>query len=477
MPERPHILLISTDTQRWDTLRCMGSSFARSPHTDRLAEEGVLFEQGHTASPACAPARCSLIAGVHPQVHGVLENGIRPNFNLRNFPDLLAEAGYTGILSGKTHFGETPGGFHINYSTDSSKTTRGCDIWLEALQKAGFSEKPVDYPHSVPEDLYYDGFVTGNTIRGIEEALETRPSAPFFDFCSMVSPHYPLNPPGNWGDLYRAAEFPPLPEECGVGDEPEQTQQLLRLSERTLPPPEEIEKERRLYYGLAAYCDAQVGRLLQFLEERGLAEDTLVLFTSDHGTDLYDHGFDDKHVYYDSTWRVPFILRWPGAIPAGETRQFAHWNDIAPSLLAAAGLEFPHFQGFDLITPLREGRENPRSCAVATLHKSCALATKYWKFEYYFEDGSCRLFHRLKDPGEYNNLAEEEAFRDVRSSLLEALLRWYGDVLPTEYLSREARGGARVSREVTRMMGTLKGTDAEVRLNQAAEAIDRQFSG
>lgn len=475
MPKQPHILLITTDTQRWDTLRCMGSSFARSPHTDRLAEEGVLFEQGHTSSPACAPARCSLITGVHPQTHRVLENGIRPDFKLSNFPDLLAEAGYTGILSGKTHFGKTPVGFQIDYQAEASKTITNEGIWSEALKAAGFPEKPIDYPHDVPEDLYYDGFVTTNTIRGIEEALEARPQDPFFAFCSLVSPHYPLNPPGAWGDLYSAEELPFPSGDWNLDQEPEQTRQLLRLEERPRPSPEEILKERRLYYGLAAYCDAQIGRLLQFLDDRGLTENTLVLFTSDHGTDLYDHGFDDKHVYYDSTWRIPFILRWPGAIPAGETREFAHWNDIAPSLLGAAGLEFPHFQGFDLVTPLREGGENPRSCAVATLQKSCALATQYWKFEYYFEDGTCRLFHRLKDPGEYNNLSEEEACRDVRSSLLEALLRWYGDVLPTEYLSREAGGGARVSREVTRMMSALKGTDAEIRLNRAAKDIDRKF--
>ncbi len=118
---KPNLLLITTDTQRWDTLNCMGSPFAHSPHADRLAAEGVMFTQGHTSSPVCGPARSSLITALHAPIHGVWENGMTRLTHFPTLPDLLKERGYTNIMVGKQHFGQTPDTFDIEIGNGEYK--------------------------------------------------------------------------------------------------------------------------------------------------------------------------------------------------------------------------------------------------------------------------------------------------------------------------------------------------------------------
>lgn len=467
----PNVLLITTDTQRCDTLKCMGYDFAISPHTDRLASEGIVFTQGHTSSPVCGPTRCSLLTGLHTPVHGAIENGVSRRADLITFTDRLKEAGYTNIMSGKTHFGPLPDSFDIDFSTSGGKRGDSGDIYSRHLIEHGYTHSD-GHPNPIPEDLFFDAFVTTKTIEGIEQA-RSQSDAPFFAFCSMVSPHGPLDPPGKWADLYTDDMLPPLPDNPDTDHEPEHAQRLLALRDRKKSTPEEIRIEQKLYYGLASYCDHQIGRILAYLDDTGLRENTLVIFTSDHGIDLYDHGFDNKHHWYDTTWRVPFILSQPGMLPQNDTRDFATWNDIPATILGAAGLTEPTFQGFDLYHPLVRGKQSPRRCAVATLFKSCAIATQRWKLEYYFIEGRARLFDRIADPGEYTDLANSETHQPVLNALKEALLSWRSDLTDIAYLYEHTRGGGPVAKRVGQWVPELRGTDAEERLNRRAEAIDQ----
>jgi arylsulfatase A-like enzyme len=237
---------------------------------------------------------------------------------------------------------------------------------------------------------------------------------------------------------------------------------------------EKAKEHRKLYYGLAAYCDAQVGRILDYLDSKGLRENTLIIFTSDHGQQLYDHGFNDKHNYYDESWRVPFIMSMPGTLPSGERRDFAIWNDIPTTILGAAGTRCDSMQGFDLFTPLTEGQPSPRRCAVATLYKSAGLATNRWKLEYYFEERSGRMYDRINDPHETKDLYHEPAFKDIRNELVMALLNWRSDLTDVSRLNEgTAGGGGPVARRLVHHTRSMKGTDSEIRLNEWAEEIDR----
>lgn len=471
----PNILLITTDTQRCDTVHCMGSDFALSPHLDRLASEGIMFTQAHTASPVCSPARCSLLTGLHTPIHGCIENGIRRRNDLITFVDLLKNAGYTTIMAGKTHFGPMPDSFDIDFSTAGGKKPGPEDIYTDHLRKHGY-ERSDAHPNPIPEDLHYDAFVTTKTIDGIQQALAQN-TGPFFAFCSMVSPHGPLDPPGRWADLYTDDMLPPLPKNTDTDGEPEHTKRLLGLNKKKKQTPEDIRTEQKLYYGLSAYCDHQVGRLMTFLDKNNLRKNTLIIFTSDHGIDLYDHGFDDKHQYYDNTWRVPLIISQPGTLAQNDTRDFAIWNDISATILGAAKLTEPTFQGFDLYTPLKHNQPSPRQCAVGTLFKSCALATQRWKLEYYLTENRARLFDRLNDPGEYTDLSDSAPHQPVLNALKDALLSWRSDLTDIAYLHTHTNkgGGGHVAQTIGQWVPNLCGTDAEKRLNDKAQAIDRLF--
>lgn len=491
-PERFNVLLITTDTQRTDTLACYGNPHALSPNLDRLAREGVVFEQGYTPSPVCMPARCSLMTGVHTPVHGCIENGVQRHTHLPLLPDLLAAQGYTNIMVGKTHFGPVPDSFAVQHILRGEKHSGSDDFYAQHLRRHGY-DRSSRHPNTIPEELFCESFLVDTTIREIERVAGSDrgrhggqgAQAPFFAFCSMLSPHEPFDPPGRWATLYDDRSLPPMNYVPGEEQQhPRHLRTLLGMDELERlprlpdgePDLERIDAERRLYYGSAAYCDAQVGRLLDYLDQSGLRQNTLVIFTSDHGTQLYDHGFKDKHNYYDASWRVPFILSLPGVLSEGQRRDFAIWNDLTATILAAAGTSCSTMQAFDLFTPLREGESSPRRCAVGTLYKSCAVATQRWKLEYFFEQGTGRLFDRASDPLERTNLYDHPAFREVRQDLVQALLTWRADILDLHWLQEHTGTGGPVANRLADYTRSMRGTDPERRLNERAEAIEDRFA-
>ena len=480
----PNILLITTDTQRTDTLACMGNPHAVSPNLDRLAAEGVLFTEAYTASPVCSPARTSLLTGVHTPIHGVIENGFTPRPGLTPFADLLAAAGYTNLMVGKTHFGPVPASFHYQSVLKGKKPGTGDDFYARRLRAQGY-EKSTAFPPPFPESLCEPAAVVSETIEMIERARKERP-APFFAWCSILGPHPPFDPPERWAARYPDDALPALNYRPGeVAEHPEHLRRLVGLSDRRPEAPgfnpdgspnwEVVNEERRRYYGLSAFCDDQVGRLIRYLDDAGLRDETLVIFTSDHGTELYDHGFLNKHNYYDSTWRVPLIVSMPGTLPQGARRSFAHWNDLTATILGAAGGESPFVQGFNLLPSLQatgEHSDSPRCCAAATLYRSCALATKRWKLEYYFEEGNGRLFDRREDPLEQRDLFHSDDHKEVRAALLEALLTWRADLVDVEAFHRDNDGGGPVARRVQSLRAMSRGVDAERRLNERVARIE-----
>jgi arylsulfatase A-like enzyme len=493
--KKPNILLITTDSQRCDTLAFMGSSFAHSPCLDRLAKDGVWFEQAHTSSPVCAPARCSLLTGVHTPIHGCLENGISRHTHLPVFPDLLKEAGYTNIMVGKTHFGPMPDSFNVYVSADGKSAEANDDYAKHIL---GHNSRVSSHPNSIPEDLFIDSFIAETTIREIER-VSVAGKVPFFAYCSMISPHAPLDPPEPWAGMFTDIELPPVNVTEGEIEQlPLHMKQMLGIHEEKMSNgaypighgkhleeaagtsyssdlAEAIDGMRKLYYGLSAYCDEQVGKLIDYLDRSGLRENTLVIFSSDHGVQLFDHGFNDKHNFFDASWRVPFIMSMPGTLPQGKKRQFASWNDIPTTILAVAGTACPSMQGFDLYTPLVSGEPNPRSCASSVLYQSAAVVSANWKLEYYFSEQEGRMIHRTDDPLERINLFLDPQYSEVKSNLLEALLSWRAELADIYYLMQATSGGGPVAQRVAMMTARMRGVDAERRLNTKMEQIELIF--
>eukprot|EP00937_MAST-01D_sp_MAST-1D-sp2_P007992 g7992.t1 len=484
-----NILFIGTDQQRTSTLRSYGNEWAHSPNIDRLADEGVRFSDAYTVSPVCSPSRTAVLLGVHVPIHGVYENGVVQHdhvASLTPYFDVLKAQNYSTALIGKTHFNPVPASIdHLDAHTGNSDK-RGANVSADDFLETYLVNQTMAFIDSV------------RAANGTERK--------WFVYCSMVSPHPPnWVPEGPWAHVYDGVALPPLNYRAGdIAALPYQTRMLLGLlgREHDDPPAFPLGRAnmslidapaatgvadpdgRYNYYAQAAYVDAQVGRLLDFLDARALANDTLVVFASDHGTELYDHGINnDKHNFLDASLRVPLLMRLPGQLPAGATRRFATTLDITATIVAAAGADTPRdYQGFDLLTPLAAGLPSPRAVGVSCEYRAMAVVTPSWKLAYFPEQGEGRMYDRVRDPLEQTDLfantsalgpAAAAATARARDGLLIALLRWRAQQDAIGYLQLNSKAGAATATLAWNHTESVRGTDAELRLQEDALRWER----
>ena len=290
--KRWNILFIGTDQQRTSTLGCYGNDWAHSPNIDRLASQGVRFTDAYTVSPVCSPSRTSVLTGVHIPIHGVYENGISRFNNVDSMTpyfDVLKNQSYSTALIGKTHFSPVPASIdHCDPHTGNADM-RGANTTADDFLETYLVNQTMEW-------------ITNVSARG----------RPWYVYTSMVSPHPPnWVPRGPWSTAYDGVRLPPINYEGDdIAELPWQTRMLLGLlgKEHNDPPAFPNAQAdmafidqpmahglahpdgRYNYYTQAAYVDYQVGRLLDLLDERKLTATTLVIFASDHGTELFDHG-------------------------------------------------------------------------------------------------------------------------------------------------------------------------------------------
>ena len=356
----PNILLIFTDQQRFDTIGALGNPAIRTPNLDRMVSEGVAFTHATTPCPVCMPARWSLHAGQWTTTHYCYSNhhpGLRPATDV---PKMLREAGYRTGLSGKNHSFLQPEDldfWEAHPQPPDSPAWREHQAWMNQVQRTRYprlAEEPV--PGGVEADP--ERAKTDAALRFIESCGD----APFFLWLSYLYPHTPYTVPEPYFSMYEGAPIPgPAVEPQGLeaAGKPFRQQYHRRNNETILPfTPEQVLAMRRIYYGMISFVDAEVGRILDYLDERGLAEGTLVVFTSDHGDYMGDHGLVTKSPsLYDCLVRVPMILRWRGQIDEDRRDdRFSSLVDLMPTFAAAAGIPCPgQAQGVDLLPFLRDG--------------------------------------------------------------------------------------------------------------------------
>ena len=423
---RRNILLITTDEQRTETLSCYGSSLMRSPSTDRLAAEGVLFREAHAASPVCSPSRTSWVTGLHVPSHYTWMNGIHLPSEaakaLPSFVNALRAAGYHAMVVGKTHFQQEIAQWdvrelHASDSVPAQFTSTGREAFRDG---------------STPVADFYETAVVNRSLHLINSMVHRHDKQQsWFLWASFVSPHTPYWAPHGFNATaeYRArvpARQVAL-QPCNREESEKQAFPRHGMS-KWLQGREAMSDSaaqcgerdnRRRYFELAAYVDVQVGRLLDHLDAKRLTNSTLVTFTSDHGSCLGDHYLFSKYSFFDCSWRVPLLMRGPG-VPRGATREFASGVDLAPTLLGFAGVPRPAgMQGFDLL------EHRTRCCGVpAAMLQDLALVTRRWKLVWYQQDDGGLLFDRTVDPRERSNLFNSSAHAPVRARLLQALLGW-----------------------------------------------------
>jgi arylsulfatase len=435
--KRPNVLIILTDQQSHDTIAAAGYPHMHTPNLDRLANEGALFTHAFCDAPICMPSRQSFFTGQYPSALNLTMNGqeLPEDAPLVHHP--LKTLGYESAYVGKLHFRNVKGrgkgeaqpsygfdrmilsetiapGFSDAYSQWIERHYPGQEGQCRALGRPCWEHFPDEY-HSFnplvfqgPDGATHTDFVTDEVCRFMREAK----GRAWFSVAGFFYPHDPITPPARFLNLYDPADLPV----------PKMTEaQRKRYGLRD----DDWQKARLHYYALVSHIDEQVGRLLACLNETGQTEETLVIFTADHGDHMGHHGIAGKSAPgYDSCSRVPLIMRYPAGIQTGQVcDNLVELVDVAPTILELCGAEIPPvMQGVSLASLLEGKADGPvRDSAFirigipgGTEHQ--AIRTK----DFFFamdNQGNEELYDMKNDPDQLKNIASEPAGREM---LLEA---------------------------------------------------------
>ena len=469
---QPNILLLMTDQQRFDALSCYGCQAVKTPNLDRLAAEGALFERCYSPSPICTPTRASLLTGKHVPGHGVYKlHDVLPD-NEVMLPKRLQACGYETALVGKLHVSglwhETgqrhpnDGFDHYHWCIDPGlnfdSPFNSYARWVEEKDPQFYQRLKQEGKrlHHFPAELHFSTWAAETTIHRINNRDKNRP---FFILTSLFDPHdpyydHPLEA-AEKVDVQSIAEPQPSPQDPalpdGVRREFEKSQAVLR---RTAEYQGDAKSLQKGYYASIAFLDEQLSRVLDHLDEQGLADQTLVVFVSDHGDMLFDRGLFTKGGYfYDPSVRVPLLMRWPGRIKASlRVPQLVQHTDITATLLAAAGydrqqLDAVNPHSMDLVELIRQGDryERLRDWAVCVFRNTgYGPGGKYFDPPIHatmYHDGRFKLnvYHNLDvnggrfdgelfdmqdDPSEAQNLWNGAKQVGVKTALLQRMLNW-----------------------------------------------------
>jgi len=381
-PHQPNILMIMTDQQRYDSLGCYGTECISTPNLDRLAAEGMLFENCYVNNPVCTPSRASIFTGKEVPAHGVQRlHDVLPDEEML-FPLHLKTLGYTTALFGKLHVSgrlkeekdrHAQDGFDIyewcmEASISLDSPYNGYSRWLKALDPQ-FHERLRTLGRKLthtPREYHMTHWAAERTIDFIQN---TTGEKPFFCLMSVFDPHNPYDGfPLEYLQRVDQARLP-MPEITGSERahhiralvQEQRDGYLGRFCDFT---EDDFRAMRTGYFASLALLDDEVGRVLATLEQKGIAQDTLVIFVSDHGDMLGDHGLLVKGAFfYDPCVKVPLILRQPGVVPAGvRTKALVQPHDLAATILAAAGKDSTEIQklmpkSMDIRIALEQGHE------------------------------------------------------------------------------------------------------------------------
>jgi len=360
--KQPNILWICTDRQRWDTLGCFGNKFTTTPHLDALAKSGTAFECAFSQSPICSPSRASFMTGRYPRTTRLVRNGQQIPADEKLISRLLADAGYHCGLAGKLHLapGQPPlaigserrhdDGFAVfDWSLHPPDIPSAYTAWLKERGIEHKRERIGDYiEYGMPAETSNPGWTAQRTI----DFVRANTSRPWFFYCSIEAPHNPFDPPREFLEPYlqRLDELPLPRYTPGELD----NKPAFQRSDRTgawggtnsgyYAAEKMSDRDHRLiraaYWALIDHIDYEVGRIIAALRETGQLDNTLVLFMSDHGEMLGDHGIYFQGAYfYDEMIRVPLVFGGLNRLKPGiHSHALVELVDIAPTLLDAAGI-------------------------------------------------------------------------------------------------------------------------------------------
>ncbi len=456
---RPNIILIITDQQRYDTIRALGYDYVDTPNLDRLFNEGVTFTQCHVTAASCAPARASLFKGYYPHTTGILKNADQWR---RTWIELLNDAGYHCTNIGKMHTWpfETEAGFDERYVVENKdRYLEGryyFDEWDKALRFRGlvkqqrelyrklpdYGERLGAFEWELPEDAHPDNFVGDMATWWINQYPKTEP---LFLEIGFPGPHPPYDPVPRYAEPYLRRDLPLME----VTDEELENQppafKALRIHNTEVdhdsvvhqlnPTPEQRHRQRAYYMANMTMIDEKVGEIINALEQNGYLENSIVIFTSDHGDCLTDHGHSQKWTMYDLITRVPLTIWAPGRF--GDGRQvdaLCQQMDLGPTILELAEVEVPDTLEATTMLPALENKpwdgrdfvyaEQARDNILTDCKFMTMVRNRDWKLVHFLDEPDGQLFDLNADPDEVHNVWSDTNHVEKKREMLAALREW-----------------------------------------------------
>ena len=453
MKNHPNILWICTDQQRYDTINALGNSFINTPWIDSLVERGVSFEQAYSQSPVCTPSRAAFLTGRYPRTTKCRQNGQAMPPNEKLISRIFADAGYTCGLAGKLHLATCANGivetriddgyevFHWSHHPQPDWPENAYTQWLRSKGTSWeelYSGPSTNYiKHGVPEEFNQTTWCAEKTI----EFIHDKKNQPWFFSFNCFAPHHPFDPPAKFLEKYNPDDMP-LPKAKPNELESKTTYQKLdaRFAHND-PNSYDINKmtdrdKREItaaYYAMIELIDKQVGRMINALEETEQFENTIIIFMSDHGEMLGDHGFYLKGPhFYDEAVRVPLIFCCKELFKTNlRANCLVELVDIAPTLLDAAGLDIPDYiQGKSLLSILngKKTADYHRDYVFSEYYNSWThkhaygsmLRTINEKIIVYHGTNQGELYNLKCDPNEYENLWDDPSHTNNKLRLMKA---------------------------------------------------------
>jgi choline-sulfatase len=434
-----------TDQQRPDSLGCYGSEIARTPNIDALAENGAVFENCYVQNPLCCPSRYSMLTGQYPHCHGVMSNWYQPREGLKSFAHYLGAAGYQSAAIGKMHL--TPWydnfGFDGRIIAEPKMEVGHQDDYGTFINMHGYTRQDL-YPwdekflkqctavdSKVPADLHIDSFVGKSVCEYLDRIDE---DIPFCCIGSFVSPHNPYDPPEPYNQMFRDTKFPP--KNMGKDEVDNKPKEAYNYINKVLSgdwgvttdkfSDEQLHRIKANYYALNALIDDWVGKIIDTLKRRGMYENTIIIYTSDHGDLLGDHGLIFKQCFYEQSVKVPLIVHAPAYFSPRRINDLVELMDIYSTVCELGNARQGRQTQSKSLLPLLTGEKgyHHSDAVFSENYFGKMIRTGPWKLVYYIGKDYGELYNLDDDPLEQDNLWDKKAYADTRAALKCRLLDW-----------------------------------------------------
>ena len=476
--EKPYILLITSDQQRKGALEVYGNELIHTPVLNSLAEDGIVFDRAYIPHTTCTPSRCSILTGQYASTHGAYTIGTTLSPNALKVTDILTSNGYETYAVGKMHFSpvSTEGAFesspnimdeefwkrftgpfygfqHVQmlnrHTTESMSCREHYGIWLK---EKGLNEEDLAAYFNdqfignwkLPRDLHPSVFVSEKTCDFIKEHVKKRKDKPFFIWMSFPDPHNPHVVPSPYDTLvnpenvkykkYIEGEFdnkPPIYRELyekGMGGIYFSDRFGLPCASPARPDREEVwRKSVAIHHGMVKLMDEEIGKVIKLLKDKGLYDNTIIIFTTDHGDYLGNHGFRGKGFpSFEEVYNIPLIIKGREMKEkTGRSNSIIGTIDLAPTILDMAGIDIPsEMEGIsqkDLLSGKKAKIRDAFIIENRPVEKGFyqkMIVTDDYKLVYYYGQTYGELYNLSSDPDQYNNLWDNSNFQDLKRQLL-----------------------------------------------------------